>query len=149
MKGTYNFHGFLGKGENKRAAQADALEQAGNFLEQNFTPILLSWRGNSLIIWTTPQGYCSSLLLDGTSPVACATMYGADRSLTEVVDGCKYHLVQVGWVPGESAECEFLPESYKAEFASWVRFQNAYRQRRADGATDQEARDYAWERYAA
>lgn len=65
----------------------------------------------------------------------------------EALDHAYSHTAQIAWNhdADDDAMLRELPESRRADFRSWVRFQRAYARAKANGATDVEAHQLALE----
>ncbi len=139
-------HGFEGQGRTLTEAKADANAQLGKAVDGSYQPVVMSLRGNMLLVWREPVSGWQSRLLNNVGDYSIA-MYGnsgcADRA-TCILEA-KAHLCRVAWNIGgdNAAVLAFCPPSLKADLLHWASWQEDYARLRAEGKTDVEAHQFA------
>lgn len=143
-------HGFEGTGKTLKEAKADAHNQADTALAGNYTPCILRFKGNTVLVWREPRhGWGYRLLSDADHVVGNGDLYAstgyADKA--EVVRSAKKHLAQASYVPGSTLDemdaLAYVHKDDRRDLQSWIAFQIRYAAARATGKTDHEAHQSA------
>lgn len=147
--------GYTAKfGEHESTVQPtkdEAMDEMNMIVERAFcgsyTPEIISYRDNAMIVARHPvYGWGSRLVErseDGGIKSGAVSLSSSDcHSRNDAVDNAKYHLAQIGWMPGEPMP-SIVPPSRSSDFASWMEFQNRYYDARNLGMSDGDAHDYA------
>lgn len=136
---TVNLYGMEGEGRTVKEAKEDAARKIEHALNSSYIPRLISFRGESCLIWRTPRGLNSALLHNGKIEGIC--MYTTD-STDEIEESVRFQLAQLCWDEKEDSS-PILGDLRAYEFTSWVRFQRRYKEATAQGKSDHEAFTYA------
>lgn len=141
---SLDYCGMEGEGKTVREAKRDATRKIEAALSADYTPRIISFRGETIIIWRSPKSTASSLLHGGQIVGGC-TLYAPGEDRKRIEEQCRLQLAQTVWNYEEDLApfLDFIGEKNAPKFLSWVRWQNAYRQARHNGATDIEAHGIA------
>lgn len=145
-------HGMEGEGRNIQEAKADAIAKLEAATEGDYRPALLSFGPCDAIVWRELDGW-RYRLIHGDDYVReykvhhtglFAHVVPATPTKAETIRAARYHTAQVGWQYGDDeAATAYVDPQDRANIASWIRFQNAYRRLKNEGKSDVEAHDLA------
>ena len=139
---TVSICGVEGKGPTKRGAREDADRQIRQAFADNvdYTPSILSFRGNACLVWRSIGGYCSAMIYpDVNGRIGSACYYSADLTREKVLQSCRVNLAQLGWDGVEDSSPFLGGAAEQDDFHRWVRFQRTYKVARDQGLGDVEA----------
>jgi hypothetical protein len=150
QKVKITYYGVEAEGRNLTEAKKAAGKKIEKAMTASYTPEVIAWRGNAVLIYRTPEGWCSAnLMADGVlyERDLSGSWWGRDgEDWAAVVAAVRLHLAQQGWEPADGEEVpEVLRNSPKlhGEYRSWVKFQLRYRDAVARGMGSNDAHDYA------
>lgn len=142
------YYGMEGEGRTLTEAKKDAGRKIQAALGGYYTPELLTWRGETALIYREPNGWRYSLLLSGGKlidrPYGISSN-GPHASKKEALQSAGFSLAQNGWQPADGTEIlpDFLDESNRREMRSWATFQlRCIRAKNAGITSSNEIHDY-------
>lgn len=146
MEDRRKIHGYVGQiGDirgafrtTKAAAEAAAFEAAEAALTGDYAPRVLFHRGLIALLWREPQlGWMYyvgtperiAMRAQQFGGKLLATTIASEDDADRVERRVRVHLAQNAYHPGDPAEAPDIirDPTDRAEFAAWVRFQDAYR----------------------
>jgi hypothetical protein len=91
--------GFTGTGKTKREAREDASLQIEKLNRGDWTPILLEWHGDAILIFRTIHGWEYSFIRQYRSGLGMRGTCIGDGELDSTLRNAKNALVQSAWQP--------------------------------------------------
>lgn len=141
---TTEVYGFTGTGATLKAARENAQEQAALGMRGTYTPRVLQYRGETLVVARTPHGWGYRMVrLEEGKPeyVSACSLFSADADFADVWRKAVRHLAQATMVLDDEAAPSFVTEEAdRREWASYRDWQRGYRKLVSEGKTDDEAR---------
>jgi hypothetical protein len=147
---TLEYFGFQGLGATIKEAKQDAGRKIEALHAGSWDPVLVSWRGETILIYRTLEGYYSRFLQHGGDPLkvsAGCQLHGND-DLKSAIRSVQNHVVQLGWTfedPIDLFPDFYTNESDRREAISYREWQIAYRKFKGEGHTDNDAHRLATE----
>lgn len=141
------YFGMEGEGRTLTDAKRDAGAKIERALSgpEGWNPQIVSWRGFAVLVYRTPEGWHSALIIDA-GETRVSICYGSNEGdKAAALRGARLHVAQCGWThaDGETLWEGLTDREEKREHLSWVRFQIRYRAARARGLSDNDAHSYA------
>lgn len=141
------FFGFTGTGKTTAEAKQNAGLKILALKQGSWEPVIVSWRGESVLIYRTLEGYVSRFLQHDGAPLRVSTgstYYGED--LKETIRSVQNHIVQLGWTFDDPIDT--FPEWYtdrndRGAAISYRQWQINYRELIRRGFSDNEAHGLA------
>jgi hypothetical protein len=146
---TTEYYGVSGTGRNVTEAKRDAGEKIKRALAGDYTPIVIAWRGNAILVHREPTGWHSSTIVNDDGIRAGhlrGTIYPSGTTREEAIASATGHVVQMGWKPEDGTEPPEILHRYRKErsdFREWAAFQLRYREAKRRGMNDNDAHSYA------
>lgn len=148
------YFGVEGSGRNVTEAKRDAGKQIERALSGDYSPIILEYRGNAILVWRDPMsGWRSGIIFDNgefrdhrrVSWSYCHSTKSTDDARADAIASAQDRLAQLGWRPEDATNPpEFLKTRQQiADYRYWAEFQLRYSQAKAAGMPDNDAHDYA------
>jgi hypothetical protein len=148
MQVNITYYGMEGTGRNVTDAKRDAGAKIERALSGDYTPDLVSYRGQAILIYRTPGGWNSCVLSDsaGLRNGPCyGTTYPGSYSREDVIREAREHLAQLTWTPEDGLiPPPFLKDRRSlSDYKTWAEFQLRYREARTRGMDDNDAHSFA------
>ncbi len=149
--------GMQGYGLGKAEAKKDAIANIEKAMLGSYTPTLITCRAYTLMLWRDPMGWHSSIIRDESGMRTDVSYSTGSQDYYEEYASALLHLAQCSW-DGNEEFPPFLQEialrhpvtqsdgwKLLREFASWRRFQMAYKYAKANaiGVNDHEWHSWA------
>lgn len=143
MSLTIKYYGVEGAGRNVTEAKKDAGRKIEASLTGSYTPTIVAWRGNAVLVFREPGGWCTRLIADSEG-IREGRQYGHPNHSQEkdAIKEAREHVAQLGWRLGDEPP-EFLARESVPDFQRWAEFQTRYAEARERGLTDNDAHAYA------
>jgi hypothetical protein len=148
---TIKYFGVEGTGKTVTAAKADAGRKIESALEGSYSPMLVSWRGQSAVVYRTPDGWGYALVNSDRDGVhsPCTNTSHADRA--DAIASAKQHVAMNAYdwrTDGPSVDCPLFTDGlplkwWRDRTASDHRFQSRYASAKLLGYTDSQCHEYA------
>ena len=137
---TISLFGIEGKGATKREAREDAERIIRYAFEGDYTPLTLSFRGRTMLVWRSIGGYCSAFVYpEHQGEIGAICYHSSVDSKQKVLQSCRVSLAQLGWDGAEDDSPFLSTPAEQDDFRRWVRFQRAYAVAREQGLGDSDA----------
>ena len=142
---TIRYAGVEGTGKNITEAKQDAVRNIESALSGDYTPYFLRLGMHQALIWREPEtGWVYRVIGDASGFLYSVATAGDFKSALAYA---KYHIAQNAWNGANDEECLTfvgnIGTKERTSLSSWILWQRRYAQSKADGATDDEAREYA------
>lgn len=141
---TIQYFGFEGTGRTMKDAKLNAGNKILMLHEGSFEPVLVTWRGETALIYRTLTGYESKILQhDGAPlhmPLGCEMHSEGTRKA--VIKSVQQHIVQLGWRfedPIDLFPDWFTDANDRKEAIRYRQWQLDFRKFRAEGMSENEA----------
>jgi hypothetical protein len=147
---TLEYFGFQGQGATVKEAKQDAGRKIDALHQGTWEPVIVTWRGETVLIHRTLEGWLSRFLQHKDEPLKVSTgcqFHGTD-DLKAVIRSVQSHVVQLGWTfedPIDLFPDFFTNEADRREAISYRQWQIAYRKFKAEGHSDNDAHRLASE----
>ena len=144
------YFGMEGIGKTVTEAKRDAGSKIEKAMQRHYQPMILSWRGNTKLLWATTLGWRSCWLTDnGQMKDEIYGGSGDNSDKDDEIRSCLSCLAQSGWKPEDGDSCDLLDKhrlathAMRSDFRSWVKFQLRYRVAKEKGFNDCDCHAYA------
>lgn len=127
-----------GEGTTREAAEADLLEGMRASLQGDATPCVLTFRGETIVIWHHERYWIYGFLRDTPTP---RSVVMGRWSRNEAEHQARRPLAQSRWDGDEEASPIIVHDIDQQEFTAWARLQKAYKRLCAHGWNNSEALD--------
>ncbi len=143
---TMTYYGVEGTGRTLTEAKKDAGRKIEESLSGDYTPTVLEWRGNAILVWREPSGWGHRYIVHDGKTVEGRVYACCQDTKEEATRSALNSLAQSGWSHFDVED--WAPEILRdradiAEFKSWVKFQRRYRVAQGKGLNDNDAHAYA------
>lgn len=143
------YYGVEGEGPTMTEAKKDAGKKIEQMLDGNYTPHVISWRGNSYLIYREPKSGWHTKLIVCEGNIDDGEIYGTCGycNRKEAILTAKYGLAQLGW---NHEDGQTIPEilggtGKDREFLRWTEFQVRYKRAKDAGLNDNDCHAYGCE----
>lgn len=150
MQVTITYFGVEATGRNVTEAKREAGKRIEQMIAGDYAPVLLSHRGQAILVYRTPESGWSSVIVCDDAGLREGRLSGSslrdDRR--EALRSAAEHLAQLTWQPEDGTSApQFLIErgdKHSADdFRRWAEFQLRYREAIAKGMEHFDAHSYA------
>lgn len=143
---TLDYYGVKGEGRTITDAKKNAGEKIRDMLAGRYDPTILTYRGQSVVVFRTPAGWDSRTIHHtgdgyGQEKVLANGHYKDEK---EAIRKAKSHLAQQTWKHEDGKKVpEFIKEVGEIDdYLRWIEFQMRYKAARDKGLSDHEAHMY-------
>jgi hypothetical protein len=147
---TLEYFGFQGQGATVKEAKQDAGRKIEALHHGTWEPVVVTWRGETILIYRTLDGWISRFLQHKGEPLKVSSgcqCHGND-DVKEVIRSVQRHVVQLGWTfedPIDHFPDFCTNEADRREAIDYRKWQLAYRKFKDEGHDDNEAHRLASE----
>lgn len=146
---TLEFLGMEGTGRNQTEAKQDAGRKIEKAVTGSYTPEILSYRGQSILLYRDARmGWVYNAIDAAQSEFSQSRIWVSsilDGTYQTAKDRALYHLSQMMWTEADGTDVpEFVTdERDRQTLADCFKHYTAHAQAKANGLTDEEARFFA------
>lgn len=138
--------GMGGAGKTVKEAKQDAARKIEAVLDGHYFPRIITYRGNSILVYRTPQAWHTTIIVDDGEPrqgvLTSSCMYETE---SEAASAAQLQVAQLGWKRQDGYTMpDFLTDKQKREMHTMITFWMRYQDAKAAGMNDHDAHDYAW-----
>lgn len=140
------YFGFEGTGRTMKDAKADAGKKISALHNGSWTPVIISWRGETVLLTRDLTGWVKRFLQHDNAEITVGTGSQSFDSRDEAIRASQRHIVQLGWRIEDPIDIfpEWFTDKHdRKEAIEYRQWQLNYRELKDRGLNDNQAHRYA------